>query len=87
MSAALYSSCIDLYCIPSILKHRLLAFTVPALCVSPTQGGEGGGRLTVVGDDAQAIYGFRGSMPGVFTAFKARAGVIVALSCLVSCRV
>lgn len=24
------------------------------------------GQLTVVGDDAQAIYRFRGSMPGIF---------------------
>ncbi len=33
------------------------------------QGRNGTGSVTVVGDDRQAIYGFRGSMPGVFPLF------------------
>lgn len=31
---------------------------------------EGRGHVTVVGDDAQSIYRFRGSTPGVFAAFQ-----------------
>ncbi len=40
-------------------------------------------RVTVVGDDAQSIYRFRGAEPGVFGAFRAaydRAGLTAMLT-------
>jgi hypothetical protein len=46
--------------------------------VNALQGGRGRqGGVTVVGDDRQAIYGFRGSMPGVFQLFVVGAGELL----------